>query len=233
MYGQRIQKWDRAVEWPLTIAAILFLVAYATQIVARPDGVVGLVCEIVLITTWALFAVDYVTRLWITENRWRWFSRHLLDLAIVILPMLRPLRLMRFLTVIALISRNTGNMLRGKVVLYTVGATALTVLIAGLAVLDAEQDGGAITTFGDAIWWAFVTITTVGYGDLSPVTAAGRAVALGLMIGGIALIMSRHGHVGVVDRRAGLRPERLHSSGNRSAGRNTPWRDRGAEGPGA
>lgn len=188
MYGQRIQKWDRAVEWPLTIAAILFLVAYATQIVARPDGVVALVCEIVLITTWALFAVDYVTRLWITENRWRWFSRHLLDLAIVILPMLRPLRLMRFLTVIALISRNTGNMLRGKVVLYTVGATALTVLIAGLAVLDAEQDGGAITTFGDAIWWAFVTITTVGYGDLSPVTAAGRAVALGLMIGGIALI---------------------------------------------
>lgn len=188
MYGERIQKWDRAVEWPLTIAAILFLVAYATQIVARPDGVIALVCEIVLITTWALFAVDYVTRLWITENRWRWFSRHLLDFAIVILPMLRPLRLMRFLTVIALISRNTGNMLRGKVVLYTVGATALTVLIAALAVLDAEQDGGAITTFGDAIWWAFVTITTVGYGDLSPVTAAGRAVALGLMIGGIALI---------------------------------------------
>lgn len=41
---------------------------------------------------------------------------------------------------------------------------------------------------GDAIWWAFVTITTVGYGDLYPGTATGRAVAVALMVGGIALI---------------------------------------------
>ncbi|WP_314507532.1 ion channel [uncultured Microbacterium sp.] len=188
MYGPRIARWDKAAEWPLTIAAILFLTAYATQIIARPDGMINLACEVLLAATWSLFVVDYVVRLVITENRWRWFYRHLLDLAIVVLPMLRPLRLMRFLTVLALIGRNTGNMLRGRVVIYTVGATVLTVFIASLAVLDAENGIGDIDTFSDALWWAFVTITTVGYGDFYPVTLTGRVVAVGLMIGGLALI---------------------------------------------
>lgn len=171
------------------IAAVLFLAAYATQILARPEGTLEAAAEIILWMTWAVFLVDYVVRLLITERRWRWFYRHLLDLAIVVLPMLRPLRLMRFLTIIALIQRNAGSMLRGKVVVYTVGATVMTIFIAGLAVLDAEQgNGGAINSFGDAIWWAFVTITTVGYGDYFPVTVTGRIVAVGLMVGGIALI---------------------------------------------
>lgn len=188
MYGQRIAKWEKATEWPLTLAATLFLISYAVQIIARPDGLLNLVCEIVLTTAWVVFVIDYVVRLLITEHRWRWFYRHLLDLAIVVLPMLRPLRLMRFLTVLALIGRNTGNMLRGRVVLYTAGATALVIFIAALSVFDAERGVGDIDTFPDAVWWAFVTITTVGYGDYYPVTAGGRIVAIGLMIGGIALI---------------------------------------------
>lgn len=136
-----------------------------------------------------MFAIDYVVRLVIAENRWKWFYRHLIDLAIVVLPMLRPLRLMRFLTILALLNRGAGTRLRGKVVVYTVGGTVLLVLLAGLAVLDAERgSGGDIQNVGDAVWWAFVTITTVGYGDYFPVTLTGRVVAVGLMIGGIALI---------------------------------------------
>jgi voltage-gated potassium channel len=69
MYGPRIAKWDKAAEWPLTIAAILFLIAYATQIIARPDGFLSIACELILYATWAVFVVDYITRLVITENR--------------------------------------------------------------------------------------------------------------------------------------------------------------------
>jgi voltage-gated potassium channel len=188
MYGARIAKWEKATEWPLTAAAILFLAAYAVQILARPEGILSAICEVLLWVTWAAFLIDYVTRLVLAEHRWRWFYRHLLDLAIVVLPMLRPLRLMRFLTVLAILGRGAGTMLRGRVVIYTVGATVLTIFIAALAVLDAEQGLGDIDTFGDAVWWAFVTITTVGYGDFTPVTFTGRIVAVGLMIGGIALI---------------------------------------------
>ena len=59
MYGQRIAKWEKAVEWPLTLAAVLFLIAYAIQIIARPDGLLNLGCEIVLVSSWAVFVVDY------------------------------------------------------------------------------------------------------------------------------------------------------------------------------
>ena len=55
---------------------------------------------------------------------------------------------------------------------------------------NAERDapGATITTFGDAIWWAIVTVATVGYGDTYPVTFGGRAYAVLLMIGGIAIV---------------------------------------------
>ena len=46
--------------------------------------------------------------------------------------------------------------------------------------------GASINSFADALWWAVVTITTVGYGDMVPVSLAGRAVAFILMLGGIA-----------------------------------------------
>lgn len=188
MFGEKLDRWSKRMEWPLTAAALLFLAAYATQIIAKPTGTVDAIAETVIWVTWAVFLVDYLVRLTITAHRWRWFYRHLLDLAIVALPMLRPLRLMRFLTVIALVQRGAGNILRGRVVVYTVGAALLVLLISALAVLDAEQGQGTIDTFGEALWWAFVTMTTVGYGDFYPVTFMGRCVAAGLMVGGIALI---------------------------------------------
>lgn len=188
MYGARLDRWSKLMEWPLTIAALLFMVAYAGQIIAHPSGVIGVLAEACIWITWAVFLVDYIVRLVIAEHRWRWFRRHLLDLAIVVLPMLRPLRLMRFLTVIALVQRGAGNILRGRVVIYTIGAATLVVLIAALAILDAEGGRGTIDTFGEALWWALVTMTTVGYGDFAPVTIMGRCVAAGLMMGGIALI---------------------------------------------
>ena len=50
------------------------------------------------------------------------------------------------------------------------------------------HSGANIESFGDAAWWAVVTVSTVGYGDRYPVTVEGRVVALGLMLGGIALL---------------------------------------------
>ena len=83
-----------------------------------------------------------------------------------------------------------GGAIRGRVILYTASSVVLLVYAGSLAILDAERGhpGARITTFGDAVWWSMSTVTTVGYGDESPVTGEGRVVAVLMMVGGIGLV---------------------------------------------
>ena len=71
-----------------------------------------------------------------------------------------------------------------------VGGALLLAFVGALAELNAERHapGATIVNFGDAIWWATTTMTTVGYGDTYPVTVIGRWVAAALMVGGVALL---------------------------------------------
>lgn len=183
-------RWDAIWEWPLTAAAVTFLVAYTWQVLGDLQGPRSDAVGVVMTIAWVLFAVDYVGRFALADRRWRWFGRHLLDLAIVALPILRPLRLLRLVILLGVFQRVAGRTLRGKVVLYVAGSTVGLVLVGSLAVLDGERHeaGASIATFGDALWWAFTTITTVGYGDMRPVSVTGRCIAVVLMIGGIALL---------------------------------------------
>jgi voltage-gated potassium channel len=68
---------------------------------------------------------------------------------------------------------------------WVLAACALVVVLGAGTVMVAEPDLGHC---GDAVWWAVVTATTVGYGDIAPVTLAGRAVAVVLMIVGIGTL---------------------------------------------
>ena len=191
MIEARRDRWDHRAEWPLTIAAVLFLGAYAWPIL-DPDldsAWTGL-CLAVTWGTWLLFAADYVTRFTLSLDRRTFVRRNLLDLAVVVLPILRPLRLLRLVTAISVLNRHAGHSLRGRVAVYVAGSTSLVIFVAALAVLEAERGkpDANIGTFGDALWWAMTTVTTVGYGDRFPVTGSGRSVAAGLMLAGIALL---------------------------------------------
>jgi voltage-gated potassium channel len=184
------KRWQEITEWPLTVAAVLFLVAYAWEVLGHLTGAAGAIAEVVINTTWVLFVLDYLTNLLLAERRGRWFVTHLFDFIVVALPILRPLRLLRLVTLVSILQRHAGAAFRGRVVLFAASSTALLLFVASLAMLDAERGapGALITTFPQALWWAFVTITTVGYGDLYPVTGTGRFIAAGIMLGGIALI---------------------------------------------
>jgi len=184
------QRWQKLTEWPLTGIAVLFLIVYAWQVIADLTGSWEVVTDAVLNATWLIFVIDYIVNLVLARPRWRWFYRHLLDLAIVALPLLRPLRLLRLVTLMRALQQVAGAALRGRVVIYVAGAASLLVFVAALAELDQERHapGASIVTFSDGLWWAFVTITTVGYGDLYPVTELGRLIAVAVMLGGIALI---------------------------------------------
>jgi len=183
-------RWQRSAEWPLMLAAVVFLGAYTWEVVGHLEGAERRLAEVLIWATWGVFLVDYLANLMLAPRRWQWFRSHLLEFLIVMLPMLRPLRLLRLLTLLNVLQRTAGSAFRGSVVVYVAGASALLVFVAALAVLDVERSapGANLTGFGDAIWWAFVTMTTVGYGDFAPVTGPGRLIAGVLMLSGIALL---------------------------------------------
>jgi voltage-gated potassium channel len=185
-----IGRWHRVSQWPLTAAAVAFLAAYAIDVIGNLHGRGRAACDVVINITWAMFIVDYVVQLVLAERRGRWFLHHLLDLAAIALPFLRPLRLLRLVQLFRVLQRTTGAAVRGRVIVYVVVTTVLLVFVSALAILDVERHAphATIVSFGDALWWALVTITTVGYGDLTPVTEEGRLIAAGVMISGIALL---------------------------------------------
>ncbi|GGM69225.1 ion transporter [Longimycelium tulufanense] len=186
-----VTAWERRTEWPLTVLAVLFFGAYAWRVLdtgLSPGGRSAL--DLFMWVAWAVYAVDYFGRLAISRQRWQFVRRHLFDLAVLLLPMFRQLRVLRLVTVLIALNRRVPSNLRTNVGVYVTGATALVGVSASLAALDAERGhaGATITTFPDALWWTLATITTVGYGDTYPVTWQGRLVAAGLMLAGIALL---------------------------------------------
>jgi voltage-gated potassium channel len=184
------QRYRDLADWPLTMTALIFLAAYAWQVIGRIEGSGALWLEAVMWATWGIFAVDYAANLWLAEDRSGWFVRNLHELLIVALPFFRPLRLLRLVTLLSVLHRTLGDTLRGRVVTYVAGSATMLVFVGALAVLDVEQSApdAKIVTFGDALWWAMTTITTVGYGDMYPVTPIGRMVAAALMMSGIAVL---------------------------------------------
>lgn len=184
------ERWQALTYWPLIGASFAFLIAYSWQVIADLEGAARVVTGVILVATWVVFAVDYIVRLSLASPRGPWFRKHIFDLLVVALPALRPLRLLRVLTLVHVLQRTVGTALRSRIIIYGVGASAVLIWIAALTVLEAERDapGADIRSFGDAVWWAFVTIATVGYGDFVPVTVPGRLVAVGLMIGGVAVV---------------------------------------------
>jgi voltage-gated potassium channel len=193
----RVELWEEnvCVQRALAIVALIFLVDYSVDVLARPHGWADIAVWVVGIVAWAPFAIDYLVRtiLALRAHDWRRWSirtKNLFDLLIVI-PWLGPLRVVRVVVAIRALHRALGGGIRRQVIVYTVGGTLLLVYVASLLELEYERHyNPGIRTFPDALWWSITTITTVGYGDRYPVTQPGRLVAVLLMIGAIGLVGS-------------------------------------------
>ncbi|MGI8667356.1 MAG: potassium channel family protein [Jatrophihabitans sp.] len=187
----RVSEWERRTEWPLAFSALAFLAAFAWPILdTELTSGWRTACRLVDYAAWAIFVLDYLVRLGLADRRLHYASRHIPDLLIIALPVLRPLRLLRVVMLLKFINRRASQSLRGRVAIYVSASTALVLFCAALAELDAERHSASpkIHSFGDSLWWAATTMTTVGYGDLYPKTTEGRCVAVGLMLAGVALL---------------------------------------------
>ncbi|MFF1810330.1 potassium channel family protein [Streptomyces sp. NPDC058251] len=184
-------RWERRTEVPLTLTSLLFLTAYAVEVLAHGLTAVGrYICLVVLLAAWAVFAVDYGMR-WRLSGQGRRFVRsHWVDTLVLLLPLLRPLRIVKFYESVQRRHGQPRLALQARVIFYAGLSTLLLGFSGALAVYQQEHGAPSATirTFGDAVWWTCATLSTVGYGDVAPVTPWGRTIAVGLMACGLALL---------------------------------------------
>jgi voltage-gated potassium channel len=187
----KLENYQAKALWPMTVLAVFFLVAFIIESFRLPIAVAnpGLFGTINL-GLWLIFVADYLFMLYLAENKKEFFHSHYLDLALVAFPFLRPLRALRLLVLFERAFSGMQQKLYVNIPVYVAGAASLLVLMGGATLYSVEVDAvdTNIKSPQDALWWAAVTVTTVGYGDKYPVTGQGRLVAVGLMITGIAVV---------------------------------------------
>ena len=187
----RVEAYEQRSATTMVVLAFVFLGLYATQVLwlAEPPWV-RLIVGAGQYAIWAVFIADFVYRVYLAEHRWQYLFGHPLDLLTLLLPMLRPLRGLRIFAAARVLIERGHHVSYGRVALAIMGTAAFVVLVGALVVLDFERlaADSSITTFWQALWWAVVTITTVGYGDLSPVTVGGQIAATVMMMVGISLL---------------------------------------------
>ena len=194
-----------AVDKPLDIAVIVAALATIPLTIVQESGVDEPWVTALDWLMWAVFLVEYVFMVSVVQNRWAYTRRAWLSIAVIVLsfPLLpdllalarlvrlsRLFRLLRLVRLVAATARGLDAIKhclgRGSLV-YVAGLTILLTVAAGSLLTALEPDTVEQSLMG-GIWWAVVTVTTVGYGDIAPATIGGRMVAVVLMLVGLGLL---------------------------------------------
>ena len=194
-------RWEQSVDVPLLVLALASVPLVVLEDMAR--GGAALAAMVANWAIWGFFAVDLAVRVWLARGHRRtYLTSHWYDVGIVVLsvlPYFRPLRILRsaralrvlraarvtmYATSIWHVALRLWGGLAGRAVIVVI-PVILATGSAGVWLLEKDSND-AIDHYGDAAWWAITTVTTVGYGDIAPVTTEGRLIAAVLMVTGIA-----------------------------------------------
>ena len=193
---------ERMLDGPTTYLAIVFAIVLAVELVLQAqEAAIPPVLGWIQLAIWGVFAVHFLLGITISPDRLRYLRRNWLTAVSLVIPFLRAFRALR--AVRALRATNSvrvaagfnrlARSLRGVLAWSRAGyaaalaATAALLGSAALLMFEAEAPNAEITDYGEALWWATATLTTVGAAS-EPVTVGGRIVALVLMFGGLVLL---------------------------------------------
>ncbi len=184
---------ERATKYPMALLGLAWLIIAIIVVTTDVNASVSTTLVGALFVLWAILLLEYAVRLVITPDRRGYLKRRWAEPATVVIPPLQGWHLVGVEKTCLLIHEGE---LRVEAVLkhhslfrVLIAATATLFLGAWLVLLFEENaQGSNIHDYPDALWWAIVTVTTVGYGDRFPTTGGGRAVAVVLMLVGIGLI---------------------------------------------
>ena len=203
MSKSTFSKVEKFFEVPVMISVLMLIPVLVIEYTQQNLGPVTLYLNWGI---WAVFFVEYFFLFYFAENKIEFIKTHKIELIIVIFSFpivpeglessgfLRFARLprllngLRFFRLAALLSRfatTVKSIFNSKGLRFIVYATIGIVLFFGFLFYISEPD---VQTYSDGLWWALVTITTVGYGDITPLTNLGRIIASSLMIMGIGFI---------------------------------------------
>ena len=175
----------------LTVLALAFLFAFSYPAFVDPIPTsTQTLLNIVQWVSWIAFAADLIYGLFKAKDKKKYLMKHPLEVAAVLLPFLRPLRLLRVVSFGSLVIQKVAV---GRQFAITIKVIITSIFVAYISavqitIIERDIDGSNIKNFGDGLWWAMTTVTTVGYGDRFPTTSEGRFLAVGLMIMGISLM---------------------------------------------
>ncbi len=183
----------------LALLSIILVISSAFSLISITDQPYKTIEVLIL----GVFWLDYLARLFISKNKREFFRNNFFDL-LAILPLsksftffrliriiklaqlLQPYKVARLVRVLEWIlqaNKNLNNFLKTNGFVYLLYSTILLIVSSALLLSYAEG-----ISFSDSLWWALVTCTTIGYGDIVPVTSMGRFVAVVLMIFGIGFL---------------------------------------------
>jgi voltage-gated potassium channel len=197
--GRNQQAYDRAkaaLEAPMMLLSLALGVLLVAPLLWEVSSATEANFEAIGWVIWALFVVEYGLLLWLAPDKKKMMRGHVLELFLILVPMLRPLRALRVLRmaravvgVVSALAMVRRVLVRRGLHWFLVSVFGVVLAGAGLTfAFERTSPDSSITSFGDALWWAVVTCTTVGYGDMAPVTPGGRGVAIVLMIVGVGLL---------------------------------------------
>lgn len=190
--------YDTTIILLALISVILVLLGFAEMIdLDNPPY------NIIDLLLWGVFVVDYGWRFFLSKGKWRFIIENIFDL-LAILPLnaiftvfrlgrifrlarltklLKLTRLLRIVGLTGKLEKKIGKLLRTNGLLYIFYLNSFIVLV-GSSILSVVEE----KTFSESLWWALVTVTTVGYGDIVPTSIFGKWLAVLLMLVGIGTI---------------------------------------------